>query len=113
MDNPHKTNSPQANKNVVVSLDKLHIRKLSGSHIRHNSRPILTGQPLLRERVFLLTLPSLLGQRVFTNLVEDPEDTAGQHISTCLKTPTLSTLEAVTVEVENLPITFVDLTNPS
>ena len=55
----------------------------------------------------------MLAERVFTNLVEDPEDTAGQHISTCLKTHTLSTLEAVTVEVENLPITFVDLTNPS
>ena len=53
-----------------------------------------------------------MGRRVFTNLVEESDDRPGEHQSTSLKTPLISSLEAITVEVENPPVTYVDLTAP-
>ena len=77
-------------------------QNLSKIHIRHNTRPLRTRQP-----------PLLLSERVFTTFAEESDEKPGEHRSTCLKTPMISSLEVVAVEVENQPVTFVDATPDS
>ena len=77
-------------------------RKTSEFHIRHNTRPIRARQP-----------PSLLGERVFTSLVETSDDRPGEHTSTNLTTPLSNpALEAISIETESHQIDVVDLTSP-
>ena len=77
------------------------LRKISDPHISHKTKQMRTKQP-----------PPLFGKRVHTKLVEESDDRPGENQSTCLKTPKLSNLEALTIEAENLPVICVDLTAP-
>ena len=77
-------------------------RKTAEFHFRHNARPIRARQP-----------PSLLGERVFTSLVETSGDRPGEHFSTYVKTPLFNpSLEAITIETGSHQMDVAGLTSP-
>ena len=56
----------------------------------------------------------MLGERVFTILVDNPDDRPGEHALSQVHTPPYcSSIEAITTELESHQIDVVELTSPS
>ena len=78
-------------------------RKLPDTLSRYNTRPMRSRQP-----------PTMLGERVFTSLVETADDKPGEHVSSQVYTPPyISSIEAITTELDSHQIDLVETTSPS
>ena len=79
------------------------LKKLPDTHSRHNTRPMRSRQPSM-----------MLGERVFTILLDNPDDRPGEHALSQVHTPPYcSSIEAITIELESHQIDVVELTSPS
>ena len=79
-------------------------KKLPDTHARHNTRLMRSIQP-----------PTMLGERVFTSLVDKSDERPDEHALYRVHTPPppyCSTIEAITTELESHQIDVVELTSP-